>query len=147
MAKKKEPKASDFVDEESGAIYVEVVREEVAKAMVPVEERMDEISGGQEKLSEEMAYIRNELAEATALATAAARAAAVPPRKKESWEPLPIERYPKQWVEEHGTTQVALLSAPEHGIMFNGFWIPLEAGHIICVPKNIAAELAHRGLV
>lgn len=138
----------DFVDE-SGKVYIEVVREEVAKAMGDMTERLDSLEGGQSRSDAELAHIKQAMAETDALARAAAVASAVPIKKKEGWEPKPLEAYPKEpvnWVEEYGTTHISVRpDFRDDKITMSGFVIPLRPGHIIPVTKNVADALAEIG--
>lgn len=147
MAEKKGKEQEAFVDEK-GSVYIEVVRDEVAKATKEVVSKMDEISEAQRKADEETTWLRDKLAEVEATATAAARASAVPLKKKEGWEPLPLDRYPKEWVEKYGTKHVAVRADfDEGGIMIAKFFIPLKPGKVIEVPGNVADVMAEIGLI
>lgn len=145
MAKKEE---KTFVDPEVGTVFVQVVRDEVAEAMKGVTERMDEFSEGQKKRDEELAWIKNRLAEVGATARAAAIASAVPIDKEDKWAPLPIERYPKAWVEKHGVVDIAITPEYTHpSITINTFTIPVRPGVVMQVPGNVADALEELGLL
>jgi len=143
-----ERKKGDFIDEESGTVFIDAVRQEVAKAMKGVTKHMDELSEGQKKRDEELAWIKNRLAEVGATARAAAIASAVPIDKEDKWAPLPIERYPKAWVDKHGVVDIAITPEYTHpSITINTFTIPVRPGVVMQVPGNVADALEELGLL
>jgi len=142
----------DFIDEESGTIFIEVVKQEVAEAMEGVRAKMDEFSETQQderkRVDEELAFIKDKLAGVGAMARAAAIASAVPIKPEGGWEPLAIERYPKKWVEEHGVVDVAITPDYDHpSIMMSGLTIPVKPGVVFQVPGNVAEMMANLGLL
>jgi len=143
MTKKKK----EFVDKETGSVYVKAVQEEVALATKGMGAKVSELSDASERQDAEIAWLKERLAETDALANAAARASAIPIPKKKAWEPLPLERYPEGWVESYGTTHVAVKEDfTELGIQIGGTFIPLRAGHVIETTKNVAEVMAEIGI-
>lgn len=144
-------KNKKYIDED-GHILLEAIKKEVMKEvnshLGEANARMDGISEGQKKVDEELAYIKDKLAQASAMARAAAIASAVPIKPEKGWQPLPIERYPSGWVEKYGVVDVAITPAYDApSIMINSFVIPVKSGVVFQVPGNVADILEDLGLL
>lgn len=127
---------------------VEIPIEAKIPELEEMHKRIDEMSDSQRKMEEELAYIRSKLAEVGATARAAAIASAVPIKDERVWQPLPIERYPKEWVEKHGVVDIAITpNYKQPSITINAFTIPVKPGVVFKVPGNVADALEELGLL